>query len=286
MPLRPVEDPDPLLEFSNEAGVADSSAPPLEQALQPIAAAADRAPIQQSPVSDPALIARVERLERALDESKSQVAVLKSDVATLVRTIADIRKPPRPPVAALISPKLASPRVVVGTAPKLAGLILGAALGIGGWMYLSSDGDATITARPAAAAPTSYMGGLAPNVTSPQSYIGGLAPNVTSAPASYTGGLAPKVTSPPARERYVRGQPPDVARAKYVGTLSIDADPGGEVFVNRERAGTTPLRLTNLRAGSHLIWIERDGYRRWTRVVNVPADRITRLSAELEPLAR
>jgi hypothetical protein len=43
--------------------------------------------------------------------------------------------------------------------------------------------------------------------------------------------------------------------------------------------------LTNLRAGSHLIWIERAGYHRFTRVVQVIADRVTRLSAELEPIA-
>jgi hypothetical protein len=56
------------------------------------------------------------------------------------------------------------------------------------------------------------------------------------------------------------------------------------VFLDRQKAGITPLRLTNLRAGSHLIWIERDGYRRFTRVVQVPSDRVTRLSAELEPI--
>ena len=60
----------------------------------------------------------------------------------------------------------------------------------------------------------------------------------------------------------------------YVGTLSIDADPDGEVFVNRQDAGRTPIRLDKLRAGSHLIWIERDGYQRWTRVVQVQADRV------------
>ena len=71
---------------------------------------------------------------------------------------------------------------------------------------------------------------------------------------------------------------------KYVGSLSIDSQPGdGEVFVNRESAGRTPLRLNDLKAGSHLIWVERAGYRRWTRVVQVPADRVTRLFADLEP---
>jgi hypothetical protein len=72
----------------------------------------------------------------------------------------------------------------------------------------------------------------------------------------------------------------------YVGTLSIDAAPAGEVFINRRRAGRTPVRAENLRAGSHLIWIEREGYRRWTRVVAVAADRVNRVSAQLEPLPR
>jgi hypothetical protein len=68
-----------------------------------------------------------------------------------------------------------------------------------------------------------------------------------------------------------------------VGTLSIDSSPAGEVFLDRQTAGRTPLMLTNLRAGSHLIWIERDGYQRFTRVVQVPSDRVTRLFADLEP---
>jgi len=71
----------------------------------------------------------------------------------------------------------------------------------------------------------------------------------------------------------------------YVGSLSIDSQPGGEVFLDRESAGHTPLRLTNLKAGSHLIWIERDGYRRFTRVIEVPSDRVTRLFADLELLS-
>jgi hypothetical protein len=72
----------------------------------------------------------------------------------------------------------------------------------------------------------------------------------------------------------------------FVGTLTIDAEPAGEVFVNRRSAGRTPLRLDNLPAGSHLIWIEREGYRRWTRVVAVVADRVSRISASLDPLSR
>jgi len=84
---------------------------------------------------------------------------------------------------------------------------------------------------------------------------------------------------------------PTVAKAQrvqapvdYVGTLSIDATPGGEVFIDRRPAGQTPLRVQNLKAGSHLVWIEREGYRRFTRVVQVPADRVSRVWADLEPI--
>jgi hypothetical protein len=324
--LRPVEDPDPLLEFSDEPVVADSSAPPLEPAVQPVVATEDRPPIQQPPAHNPTLVTRVERLERALSESKSQVTALKADVATLIRTVADIRKQPSAASIPLIPTKLSNARVAIGRAPQVAGLIVGAALGIGGWMYLSSDTDVSMAA-PASDARGTVIGGLAPTAPSdtgglaptaapaPESNSGGQPANVAAAPASYAAGLAPNVASSaesndrgqppnatPAAKSNVRGQPPKVAAtaarsergqpaevvraAKYVGTLAIDAEPGGDVFIDREPAGRTPVRLSNLRAGSHLVWISRDGYRRWTRVVQVPADRVTTLSAELEPLAR
>jgi hypothetical protein len=83
-----------------------------------------------------------------------------------------------------------------------------------------------------------------------------------------------------------RAEPqPAPERAGYVGTLSIDASPDGQVLVNGKDAGRTPLRLENLKAGAHLIWVERDGYRRWTKVVDVPAGKISRVFANLEPIA-
>ena len=74
--------------------------------------------------------------------------------------------------------------------------------------------------------------------------------------------------------------------AIYRGTLTIGSDrPGAHVFVNRQPVGIAPVRVRNLRAGSHLVWVEREGYRRWTRVVTVPAERVTRVEADLEPIA-
>ncbi|MBY0494304.1 MAG: PEGA domain-containing protein [Cyanobacteria bacterium] len=70
----------------------------------------------------------------------------------------------------------------------------------------------------------------------------------------------------------------------YKGTLAVKSDrPGATVFVNRKAVGAAPVRVDNLRAGSHLVWVESDGYRRWSRVVTVPAETVTRVTADLEP---
>ena len=70
----------------------------------------------------------------------------------------------------------------------------------------------------------------------------------------------------------------------YRGSLSVAADqPEAVVFINRKRVGFAPVRVNNLRAGSHLVWIQSEGHRRWTRVVTVPYERVTRVKADLEP---
>jgi chromosome segregation ATPase len=69
----------------------------------------------------------------------------------------------------------------------------------------------------------------------------------------------------------------------YVGALTVDSDPAGSaVFVDREFVGETPLELTKLRVGSHVVRIERDGHDRWTTAVLVAADKHTRVSARLQ----
>jgi hypothetical protein len=95
------------------------------------------------------------------------------------------------------------------------------------------------------------------------------------------------ITLPPVDETAPATEPPVTPLVKptiYKGTLSVRADsPGAQVFVNRKAVGTAPVRVGNLRAGAHLVWVESDGYRRWTRVVTVPAETVTRVTADLEP---
>jgi hypothetical protein len=252
---RLADDSDPLLAFSTELGDVPPDASPPDPATQPVAATEDARRLLRAPAVDP-LIARVDRLERALEDSKKQVSILKSEVATLVRALGDIKKPmsrpdARPPRATR------SGKRTVATA---VGLVIGLGFGTLTWVYLTAGADTPI----AAPAPVSTQGLVA---DPPPAFQG---------PTLFEG---PKTSAPIALAALKAPQAP-----RYVGTLSIDASPGGEVFLDRQSAGITPLRLTNLRAGSHLIWIERDGYQRFTRVVQVPSDRVTRLYAELESI--
>ena len=69
----------------------------------------------------------------------------------------------------------------------------------------------------------------------------------------------------------------------FVGALSIRSTPDkAEVHIDRERVGETPLVLRGLRAGSHAIWIDHDGYQRWTAGVNVPAEEVTKITVTLQ----
>jgi hypothetical protein len=111
-------------------------------------------------------------------------------------------------------------------------------------------------------------------------------PVAESTPAPQPVALVAAATAAPVTgpEPTIAEEQPVPSPVEFVGTLSIDAAPGGQVFIDREAAGQTPLRVQNLKAGSHLVWIEREGYRRFTRVVEVPANRVSRVWADLQPI--
>jgi hypothetical protein len=70
----------------------------------------------------------------------------------------------------------------------------------------------------------------------------------------------------------------------FAGNLAVQSNPaGGTVFIDRQRVGETPLRLTRLTAGSHVVWIESEGHARWTAAVQVNTDKLVRVNATLQP---
>jgi hypothetical protein len=250
-------DSDPLLEFLSELQAAESGFQPVEKTEDPPVVAALDAPA--NPINP--LQERIEKLEEALDDATSEVAALRSQVATLVRVTRDIDK--RVDRVAVPVPITNPRRYRAVTA--VVGMVFGIALAAWLWSYATSNRNPIVVSAAAAspAAPVDPPAPVEANVPTAESPK---APAATNTP--------PRVEPKPAPQR-----------TDYVGTLSIDASPDGKVLVNGQDAGRTPLRLENLKAGAHLIWIEREGYRRWTKVVDVSAGKISRVFANLEPIA-
>ena len=118
--------------------------PLLRQKCAAAAASAGRRPAKG--------IARVNQLERALEEdSKRQVSTLKSEVATLVRALGDIKKPMSRPDA---TPPRATRSGMRTVWPRPWASVIGLGFGILAWVYLTADADTTI----AAPAPVSTQG--------------------------------------------------------------------------------------------------------------------------------
>ncbi|MCX5772669.1 MAG: PEGA domain-containing protein, partial [Candidatus Hydrogenedentes bacterium] len=80
-----------------------------------------------------------------------------------------------------------------------------------------------------------------------------------------------------------RPNPEDAIRS---GRISIGTSPenGAVVKIAGEIVGETPLTLAGLRFGRHLLIIEKDGYRRATRVVEVADSSDQTVKIALEPV--
>lgn len=259
---------DPLLAFNAELAVSESSEKPV---IPPQPAAAS-----QADESLP-LRLRLDQAERSLDRARAEIATLKSNLVTLVGAVDDIKKRlGRRPEAV---PAPAEPHVPqrrrVGRAAAM--VLLVATVGVAIWGVAS-----VVPIEMPEPPPVDSI------QEQPRETESSVAPPVAPAPTADLPVPAVELQAATLVARVPRPAPPVVNRepTTYFGTLSIDASPAGEVFINRRSAGRTPVLAENLRAGSHLIWIEREGYRRWTRVVAVAADRVNRISANLDPLER
>ena len=88
----------------------------------------------------------------------------------------------------------------------------------------------------------------------------------------------PPRTSPVAEPAAVPG---------YRGEFRITSNPSGAaVFVNNERVGHTPFASSALRVGSRAVRLELDGHVAWSRSVQIVANRVASVSAQLEVARR
>lgn len=197
------------------------------------------------------LESRVRQLDETVEHLTSEITSLKLEVATLISALRDgefqhARRASRPiPIQPPVRPSMAPAAIVVLVAT-----------GLLSWQLISTPRPDRLIANAS----------QAPSITHRVDPIA-RGPAATEAPS----------TEPPIT--------PLVHPTIYKGTLTVKANqPGATVFVNRKSVGTAPVRLRNLRAGAHLVWVEHDGYRRWTRVVTVPAEHVTQVSVDLEPV--
>jgi hypothetical protein len=73
------------------------------------------------------------------------------------------------------------------------------------------------------------------------------------------------------------------ASGAFFGSLAVESRPvGASVFVDGRVVGTTPMMLPQIGAGSHVIRLEHDGYRRWSSSVRVVSGERNRVTASLE----
>jgi hypothetical protein len=72
------------------------------------------------------------------------------------------------------------------------------------------------------------------------------------------------------------------ASARFNGRLIITSEPtGATVLINQRPVGVTPLDLSRYPASSYAVWVQQEGYQRWTAGVSVPANAVTRVRAQL-----
>jgi len=143
------------------------------------------------------------------------------------------------------------------------GMVVGAlvvvAAGVGGYLALG---------RPSAAPP----------VSPPQA---GPAP----APPPVAVPVATNPPPPPRRGNDNRRQsaPPPAPPAAAEGTITVAADPYGEVFIDGTDVGQTPLVEYSVRVGRHTIRVERAGYKTVNETVQVSANNPVRKRYTLFP---
>ena len=204
--------------------------------------------MQGQPDSDPQRAA----IDQTVERLTSEVSALKLELATLHSALRELQFQQTGPRGSI----KAAPEPPVRPTLAPAAIVVLLAAGLLTWQLISTpQADRAATARPMQSA-------------QPQ-------PQRAPANVPLTIPMA-SPTEPPVT--------PLVTPTIYRGTLAVNADrPGATVFLNRKSVGKVPVRIRNLRAGAHLVWVEHEGYRRWTRVVTVPAERVTRVSADLEP---
>jgi hypothetical protein len=105
---------------------------------------------------------------------------------------------------------------------------------------------------------------------------------IPAQPAAATESLAPPVARVIEPTAAAQGQPKGEGSSVIWGQLNIVSNPrDAMVSIDRQRVGRTPLSSVPARPGSRTIWIDREGYQRWTTTIEVSPDGVRTIDATL-----
>jgi hypothetical protein len=69
----------------------------------------------------------------------------------------------------------------------------------------------------------------------------------------------------------------------FVGTLVVESRPAGaKVFLDGRGVGVTPLTVSDVSVGSHVVRLDLAGHQRWSTSIRVVAGERERVAASLE----
>jgi hypothetical protein len=84
--------------------------------------------------------------------------------------------------------------------------------------------------------------------------------------------------------RLARERPrPAPAATTFTGALYVDSRPrGARVLLDGREIGTTPLQVSDIRAGTHVVRLELANHRPWTASTRIVAGETARVTGSLE----
>jgi hypothetical protein len=145
--------------------------------------------------------------------------------------------------------------------------------------HASAASDTSIKPKSPAESPGGVKARDKPHVEASST---GTPPN-TPAPAQMSIARTDVAAEPAAKPAKAVPRPIAVKTPRFRGSLAIDSHPRGAlVFVDGQRAGSTPIVLNNVVAGSRVVRIESDGYELWSGAARVVANEQTRVTATLQ----
>jgi hypothetical protein len=78
---------------------------------------------------------------------------------------------------------------------------------------------------------------------------------------------------------------PPLAPVPFVGSVFVDSRPrGATVFIDGKEVGTTPLKLSEISIGAHVVRLELKDHHTWTSSVRITSGEEQRVTGSLEPI--